>query len=85
MQSPTRRLVEEQFNHFGEEASALLTDVMNECNRTNARGEPLILKPGHKMANRFETCINGGWIIFDLLPKNKRTIAAMRSARFVYG
>ena len=42
--------LEEQFNHFGEEASALLTDVMNECNRTNARGEPLILKPGHKMA-----------------------------------
>ena len=61
--------LEEQFDRFGERASSLITQIMDECDKSNAGGEALIFEGWERDGNRFETCVNGGWIIFDLLPK----------------
>lgn len=61
--------LEEQFEHFGEQASSLITEIMDECDKSNASGEALIFESWERDGNRFEACINGGWIVFDLLPK----------------
>ena len=61
--------LESQFDRFGEEASSLITDIMDECEKRNAGGDALIFESWEQNGNQFKTCVNGGWIIFDLLPK----------------
>lgn len=61
--------LEGQFDRFGKQASALIAEIMDVCDKTNAGGEALIFEGWERDGNRFETCVNGGWIIFDLLPK----------------
>jgi hypothetical protein len=66
--------LEEQFDYFGEAASALITDIMDECDKTNAGAEALIFETWERNGNHFEACVNGGWAIFDLLPKIKELL-----------
>lgn len=61
--------LESQFERFGEQASSLITQIMDECDKSNAGGEALIFESWQRNGNQFEICVNGGWIIFDLLPK----------------
>jgi hypothetical protein len=61
--------LEEQFDRFGEQASSLITEIMDECDKSNAGGQALIFESWERDGNQFEACINGGWIIFDLLPR----------------
>jgi hypothetical protein len=47
---------------------------MEECEKTNAGSEALIFESWERDGNRFETCMNGGWIIFELLPKIRQLL-----------
>jgi len=66
--------LEEQFERFGEQASSLITEIMDECDKSNAGGEALIFESWGRDGNQFEICVNGGWIIFDLLPKIRQLL-----------
>jgi hypothetical protein len=66
--------LEEQFERFGEQASSLITQIMDECDKSNAGGEALIFESWGRDGNQFEICVNGGWIIFDLLPKIRQLL-----------
>ena len=66
--------LEEQFEPFGEKASTLITDILDECDRTNAGSHALVFETWSQDGNHFETCINGGWVILDLLPKMKELL-----------
>lgn len=66
--------LEEQFEYFSEAACTLVAEMMDECDKTNAGGEALIFETWSKDGNRFATCINGGWVIFDLLPRIKELL-----------
>ena len=66
--------LEERFEHFGESASSLISDIMDECDKSNAGGEALIFEGWEREGNQFQTCVNGGWIIFDLLPKIRQLL-----------
>ena len=61
--------LEEQFDRFGEKASALITEIMDECDKSNAGGEAIIFETWEREGNQFQITGNGGWILFDLLPK----------------
>jgi hypothetical protein len=47
----------------------LITNIMDECDKSNAGGDALIFETWKQNGNQFQTCVNGGWLIFDLLPK----------------
>lgn len=66
--------LENQFDCFGEQASNLIAGIMDECDKTNAGGDALIFEGWERDGNQFETCVNGGWIIFDLLPKIRQLL-----------
>lgn len=61
--------LEAQFERFGKQTASLITEIMDECDKSNAGGDALIFEVWERDGNHFETCVNGGWIIFDLLPK----------------
>jgi hypothetical protein len=66
--------LEGQFDRFGEKASALVSEMMDECDRGNSGGQALIFETWSREGNRFETTVNGGWAIFDLWPKVKELL-----------
>jgi hypothetical protein len=57
--------LEEQFDQFGPQASALISRIMDECGRGN--GE-VVFDDWQCDGNHFETTISGGSVLLDLLP-----------------
>ena len=52
--------LEAQFERFGEQTASLITEIMDECDKTNAGGDALIFEGWERDGNQFETCVKVG-------------------------
>lgn len=58
--------LEEKFERFGDAAATAITRLMDDCESFHG---DVVFETWGRDGNQFETCLNGGWGIFDCLPK----------------
>lgn len=63
--------LEEKFERFGDAAATAITQLMDDCEHSHGG---VVFETWGRDSNQFETCLNGGWGIFDCLSKIQRLL-----------